>query len=722
MRVRSMFVISVRMNVARWVVTLLMAMAMLSPWTPEISAQEPLDSVIPIDSLVVTVLRATDGLGRAPYAVTVQGERALRLGNTGFSLEEALQGVPGIHIQNRYNYTVGERISIRGFGARTPFGIRGITTLVDGIPATMADGQTFLDHLDFGSLGRVEVLRGPSAAMYGNGGGGVLSFQTRPPPDVPIREEATAIFGENGLMRFQSTTSGTAGGAAYLFNIAHLTYDGFRTVVDSSAFTEERSDSSLYGLTKRLNINGQVGLDAGAGRLLFTGTFMDLEGENAGQINRTKMYTDSVQDAHVPNIAQNASKDVYQGQFGATWTGPVANLNAEFVGWGLFRRMDNPIPPAIIDLSRNAFGARAMVSNDTSGDLVTWAAGFDLNFQRDDRMEYDNIGGVKGDLEVDQFETVGATGLFVQAAVGLGDRTTLEGGLRYNRFNFEVEDRFTSDGDDSGERVMDQLSPTVGLVVRATPDLSVFGNFATSLATPTTVQLNNTLAGTGGINSDLNAQTGRTGEIGLRGQAGSTFSYEMSGFLSKIKNELIQLQDSTGRDFYDNAGESTYQGIEMSVRMALPEGVFGQLSYTFMDAKFDEYVDADENDFAGNFVPGVPRHRFDGLVRYSRGFWYAEVRGDHVGKTYTNDANRPNSALHSYTLWDLRAGLSGQPVGNNMEVAPFVSLTNVFDAVYSSGYQPNAFGGPPFGPPGGQRYYEPGPRRAFSAGLTVTFQ
>ena len=715
-----MLVIPVRMNVAHWVVTLLMSIGMLNSWTPEIAAQEPLDSIIPLDSLVVTVLRATDGLGRAPYAVTVQSGRAVQLGNTGFSLDEALQGIPGLNIQNRYNYTVGERISIRGFGARTPFGVRGITTLVDGVPATMADGQTTLDHLDIGSIGRAEVLRGPSAAMYGNGGGGVLSFQTKAPPNVPIREEATAIFGENGLMRFQSTTSGTTGGAAYLINIAHLTYDGFRTVADSSLFTEERSDSSLYGLTKRLNINGQVALEAGGGRLLFTGTFMDLDGESAGGINRANMYADSSSNARDRNIEQNASKDVYQGQLGATWNGPVANLNAQFVGWGLFRRMDNPIPVAIIDLSRNAYGARAMVSNDTAGDLVTWAAGFDLNFQRDDRVEYGNSGGVKGALEKDQFETVRAAGLFAQAAVGLGERATLEGGLRYNRFNFGVEDRFITDGDDSGKRVMDELSPTVGLVVRATPDLSVFGNWATSLATPTTVQLNNP-AGTGGVNSELEPQTGNTGEIGLRGQAGSIFSYEMSGFLSKLKNELIQFRDSNDRDVYQNAGKSTYQGIEASLRAALPEGFFGQLSYTFMDAKFDVY-DVGGNDFAGNFVPGVPRHRIDGLVRYSRGVWYGEVRGDHVGKTFTNDANRGNSAVKNYTLWDLRAGLSGQTVGNNMEVAPFVSLTNVFDAVYSSGYQPNAFGGPPFGPPGGQRYYEPGPRRAFSAGLTVTFQ
>ena len=207
-----MFVIPVRVNLTHWVLTLLMSIGMLNPWTSEIAAQEPLDSVIPLDSMMVTVLRATDGLGRAPYAVSVQSGRALQLGNTGFSLDEALQGVPGLQIQNRYNYNTGERISIRGFGSRSQFGTRGIKILVDGVPATLADGQSALDHIDIGSLGRVEVMRGPSAAMYGNGGGGVLSFQTKESPDVPVREEATAIFGENGLMRFQSTTSGRQGG------------------------------------------------------------------------------------------------------------------------------------------------------------------------------------------------------------------------------------------------------------------------------------------------------------------------------------------------------------------------------------------------------------------------------------------------------------------------------------------------------------------------------
>ena len=610
---------------------------------------------------------------------------------------------------------MGERISIRGFGARSQFGARGIKILVDGIPATMADGQSTLDHLDIGSLGRAEVLRGPAAAIYGNGGGGVLSFETAPPPDVPVRQEAKAVIGENGLMRFQSTTSGSQGGTSYLLNVSHLTYDGFRTVADSTEFTEERSDSSLYGLATRLNVNGQVGLEAGAGRLLLTANFFDLAGESAGGLNRTAIYVDESLNARsggFGNVARNARKDVHQGQLGAKWSGPVGALNAEFVGWGLFRRMDNPIPPRIIDLKRNAFGVRAVVSTESSGDpgAVTLRAGFDLDFQRDDRVEHDNDAGTRGALTKDQFETVAATGLFLQGTATLTERVSLMGGLRYDRFDFEVDDRLPANN--SGDRVMDELSPTVGLVVEASPTVSVFGNFATSLATPTTTELANTPEGGTGFNPDLNPQTGNTGEIGFRGQASSRFAFEASAFFTKLKNELVPFETAVqdGRVFHRNSGASTYQGLEASVRAVLPEGVSGQLSYTFVDAKYDEFsVEGDV--FDGNFIPGLARNRLEGLVRLTQGPWYGEVRGDHVGKIRTNDANDPNTAARQYTLWDVRTGLFGQRVGN-LVVAPFISLTNIFDEVYSAAVAVNAFGG---------RFFEPGPRRAFSAGLSAAF-
>ena len=142
------------------------------------------------------------------------------------------------------------------------------------------------------------------------------------------------------------------------------------------------------------------------------------------------------------NVAKNARKDLYQGQLGATWSGPVGGLNAEFTGWGLFRRMDNPIPPRIIDLKRNAFGVRAMVSTESSGDPgeIALRAGFDLDFQRDDRVEHSNVAGSRGTLTKDQFETVAGTGVFLQSTATLTEQVSLMGGLRYDRFEFEVDD------------------------------------------------------------------------------------------------------------------------------------------------------------------------------------------------------------------------------------------------------------------------------------------
>ena len=294
---------------------------------------------------------------------------------------------------------------------------------MDGIPATLADGQSALDHLDIGSLGRVEVMRGPSAAMYGNGGGGVLSFQTKESPDVPVREEATAIFGENGLMRFQSTTSGTQGGMTYLVNVAHLTYDGFRTVEDSTDFAVERPDSSLYGLAARFNVNGQVGVDAAGGRLLFTANFMDLEAENPGGLNRDAIYADRSLNARggaFGNIARNARKDVYPDTVGGGLSpGPdpwgISTPNLSHGGSAGEITIQSPRGSSISAGTPTASAPWYPTIPVTIRVPSRGAAGFDVDLQRDDRAEHDNIGGTPGTLTKDQFETVTAAGVFLQA-------------------------------------------------------------------------------------------------------------------------------------------------------------------------------------------------------------------------------------------------------------------------------------------------------------------
>ncbi len=672
---------------------------------PPAAAQEPPGSIVAIDSVTVNITRGPTRVGRSPYAISVLSGRELQLGNSGFSLEEAVQALPGVQIQNRYNYSVGEKISIRGFGARSQFGVRGVKILVDGIPATLADGQGTLDHLDVGSLGRVEVLRGPSSALYGNGAGGVLSFETRPPPTVGIRQEARAVAGENGLFRFQSTTSGTAGGTGYLVSVSTLDYDGFRT--------HPNIPGALYGLTDRVTINAQVSSSVGTGTLKVTANYFDLSSENPGQLPQSFLDEGNLQ-AWGFNVAQNTRKDVRQGQLGASWTGSIGSINGQLVGWGLFRELDNPIPPRVVDLDRTAWGARALFFTDAAerpGE-VQWLGGFDADFQRDDRLNFDNDGGERGALTLDQFETVRAIGVFLQTRGRLTERLSVVGALRYDRFRFAVDDALIANGnpDDSGDRIMSALSPSLGLHVRLSESFSVYGNLGTAITTPTTTELVNRPSGQGGFNPELDPVRSITFEVGARGVAGDRVGYEVAAFYTALDDELIAFEDPVqeGRTFFRNAGSSRYAGFEAALRTTLAGGVSGRVAYTYVAAEFDEFrVDGDV--FDDNRIPGLAPHRLDALLRISRNSWYGEIRGDYVDRVPVDNGN--SAFADSYGLIDLRTGLDRFSVGR-LAISPFGGVTNLFDTEYSASVSVNAFGG---------RFFEPGPGRAFYIGLGAAY-
>jgi len=599
-----------------------------------LSAQQFPDSVISIDSLTVTVLRGADGINQTPYAISIRGKEDLQLGNTGLSLEEALQGIPGVQVQNRYNYAVGERISIRGFGARAGFGVRGLKVIVDGIPATMADGQSTLDHVDIGSLGKAEILRGPASALYGNGSGGVLSLHTAEPPNVPFQQTVKGIIGSNGLARLESNTSGTYQKTSYMLNLSRLNYDGFRT--------NPQNPPDPYGTAGRLNMNSNITREVANGVLRITGNILDLDAQNPGSLNRSDLDA-GVVSARSYNVTQNTYKHARQGQFGLNWSGDLSNMGAEFTTWGLFRNLDNPIPPRIIDLRRKAFGARAVLSNlknENFGNLM-WSVGTDLDYQRDTRKNYENNSGTKGSLSLDQFETVSAVGFFIQGRSRLNETVSAIGGARYDYFRFGVTDHITTDGngDESGQRNMTSLSPTLGIHADLNNAFSLYANLATSFATPTTTELANRPDGAGGFNTELNPQKGLTGEIGFRRQWTNRVSSEFSAYRTSMTDELVPFEDpaQAGRTFYRNAGSSTYQGYESSIQVIATDKIFTRLSHTYINATFGKFS-VDDKVFDGNRIPGTPKRRLDGMVRFTEEDWYGEIRGDYVGGMAVNDS------------------------------------------------------------------------------------
>ncbi|MGH7504762.1 MAG: TonB-dependent receptor plug domain-containing protein, partial [Longimicrobiales bacterium] len=213
----------------------------LSAVAAPLAAQPPtgrdtLPAVVPLDSLEVTVTRRTVPVDRVPAAVSTVDRETIQRGQPTVTIDEALSAVPGVFVSNRYNFALGPKISVRGLGARASFGVRGVRVIADGIPLTMPDGQTNLNNLDLGSAGRIEVIRGPASALYGNAAGGVIAVTTEAPPEVPFAAEARLVAGNLGrgvhaparLTKLQAKVGGTSGNAGYMVSVSRLETDGYR--------------------------------------------------------------------------------------------------------------------------------------------------------------------------------------------------------------------------------------------------------------------------------------------------------------------------------------------------------------------------------------------------------------------------------------------------------------------------------------------------------------
>lgn len=684
---------------------ILLTAALLMSVPVQGAGQDP-DSVVNLEPVLVRVLGSTIGT-RAPYPISVVSGPELTRANGSAFIEEALRAIPGVQVHNRFNFAVGERIAVRGFGARSQFGVRGIRVLMDGIPATLPDGQATLDHLDLAGLGRVEALRGPNAALYGNGAGGVLHFRTMNPALAPAAVSVRTTGGSFGLLTVQGNVSGTAGDAGYRVGYTNMSFDGYRR-------DPEADDGSAYGSADRSTFNSTLSLPVGAGTLRVVANGMKLDAENPGSLPQATL-DEGERAAWGFNVRSGAIKDVKQGQLGASWMGALGPTEAEFAVWGIRRELFNPIPGRVIELNRNAGGLRALLQGTRpAGQDATfgWGAGFEVERQSDDRQNFGNAGGEPSDLRLDQQEKVRGAGLFVQGRLDTGSAVSILAGLRYDNVNFSVDDAFLAGGDpdDSGARSMSAVSPSIGVVAGVADGVELFASAGRSFETPTTTELANQPSGAGGFNPALEPQKGTTFEGGARATLSARIAVEANVFHTKLTDGLVpfDVPSDPGRSYFRNAAETTYMGWELSMDGRPADDVRVRVAYTNVDATYDLYQ-TDGDDFSGNMVPGLAPNRLDGVLAWEPGTAFVELRGlwqDDVPVADDGAATSP-----SYFIADVRVGAQGVAVGR-LAVAPFVGISNVFDEMYNSSVVPNAFG---------SRYFEPGPTRNFKVGFGVTW-
>lgn len=663
------------------------------------------DSVIDpyqIEGVLVEVSRTGQDLARIPQSISVVTGPEIQFAQRQVTIDEALQGIPGVFASSRNNFTLGGGVRLNIRAPLSRFGIRGIQLLQDGIPLTMADGTTQTNNLDLGSAGRMEVIRGPSSVLWGNAAGGVVSVTTQFPSDSPLLVTPEAQFGSHGYNRQQVKAEGTVGDFGYVVNLNRMETDGFRQL--------GAADIRRANVVARAFLSERTLL-----RMVFNLYDMPFA-ENASSLTRDDARNDPTSVRQLA-IDQGWGESVTQAQGALALEHDIeGGHKVRVLGWGVTRDLRNPIPFSIIDVQRTAAGLRSEYQGgaDLGSMSLDWTVGFDVSYMHDDRTEFGNAGVAvpgertqEGDLEIDQLETVLSLGPFVQTTLRLHPDFGITAGVRYDRYDFEVSDRFLSDGNQTGDRRLSAGSPMVGLTYTPKPTVSFFGNYATAYETPTTVELSNRPDGLGGFNPELDPAKLRSFEVGVRGALPEArVRYEVTGYMSTVTDALTRYVGNDEQTLFRNAGETSRDGFELALEWAPVADLHARLAYTYQDFVFVRF-EPDGNDFSGNTEPGVPPHSFfAGLTHVASFGLTSAVDVRWVDRYPVNDANTFSN--WSYKVVNLRFGLDVD--WNHANVRPFVGIDNLFDEQYNSSSWLNARG---------SRYYEPAPGRTIYLGLGV---
>ena len=653
-------------------------------------------------TIIITSPRIEDEQARLPIAVGTVGENDIQNGRQQLGLDESLTAIPGLFFQNRYNFSQDQRISIRGFGARADFGIRGIRIYSDGIPQTLPDGQSSVDALDLGSTRRIEVIRGPFSAVYGAASGGVINIMTEDGPDTPY-VSGRINMGSYGFAQGQVKAGGQTGDLNYLVNGSETTLDGYRR-------------QSSYS-SKLLNSKFRYDLDDSSDLTVVLNAVDSPKAEDPGALTKNEVKEDRKQ-AAPRNLLFDAGEELDQQTLGLAYNKEFGTKHQLMLrNYYVARDFRNRLP---FDINSNGQGGSVRLDrfftggggNYTySGDLLAkgnrLVLGFDIDAQRDHRKRFANNEGVLGDKTTDQDEDVTRYGVYFQDVLEMTNNVILTLGARYDYLRYDVDDHMAGNG--SGEASFDEPSPMAGVVWTINPAVNLYCNIARSFDPPTTTELANP-GSAAGFNSDLKPQTATHYEIGVKGLLPGRMRYEAALFHIKVDDELVRFELSgSGQSFFENAGSSTHNGLETAFSMELLPGLTSTLTYTYSDFSFDTFRDRNGNNFDGNKIPGVPDNKFHIELNYQHptGF-YASWDLLHADSFYADNANTVKSG--SYNVANLRAGTNYS--WNQWEISPFIGINNLFSEDYFDNIRLNA---------GFGRYFEAAPKRNYYGGIGLRY-
>jgi iron complex outermembrane receptor protein len=599
-------------RLSTFVLTTLLAAPLLAqqPQTRDTTRNDSAKVTLP--EITVTVTRSTETVARVPAAIGVVDRRDIQGAQATLGLDEALGNLPGVYVANRYNYSLDQRLSIRGAGSRANFGLRGVKVLLDGVPQTLPDGQSQLTNVDFGNLQRIEVLRGAASSLYGNASGGVISLTSEGAGPNRFSQSVRTEGGSFGLFKILSRTSARQGAASGTLSVSHTTVDGFRQN-SATRFTQ-------------LNLGADYVLGAANSLGVRFGYTDAPQAQNPGALTLAEVLKNP-DSAAASNIFRKADKSVSQGQLAVTGRHFTSRGRWDVAVFGMLRNLDNPLatpPPTgtgptigtFVTIDRKVYGAR-LSTDQRLGEAERSpriTAGVDAQRLIDDRANYRAIAGVRDTALLDQQERVTEFGPFVQLHLSPAAGLIVGLGGRYDNVRFAVQDHHLSDGvDNSGARTESSFSGNVGATWVQDIRFSPYVNVSTSFETPTTTELANQPNSTGGFNTSLNPQRTVNYEAGVRGTA-SGVTYSATGYVSRIRDAIVQYQEVSGRAYFTNAGRLKNDGLELGVAGDPVRGLHLFGNYTYSNFRFATYrINRSANNTVvtdtldGKRLPGVPK-------------------------------------------------------------------------------------------------------------------
>ncbi|HAT7525807.1 MAG: TonB-dependent receptor PqqU [Citrobacter koseri] len=656
-----------------------------------------------------------------PAAVTVVEGEDMRLATPRINLSESLNGVPGLQVQNRQNYAQDLQLSIRGFGSRSAYGIRGIRLYVDGIPATMPDGQGQTSNIDLSSVQSVEVLRGPFSALYGNSSGGVMNVTTetgRQPPMI----EASSYYGSFGSWRYGMKATGAmgdgtqAGDVDYTVSTTRFTTHGFR----------DRSSAQKNLANAKLGVRLD---DASKLSLIFNS--VDIHANDPGGLTESEWKANPQQSPRAEQF--NTRKTIKQTQAGLRYERQLSEHDdlsvmmyageretTQYQSIPMAPQRDNPAHAGgVIVLQRHYQGIDTRWTH--RGELgvpVTFTTGLNYENMSENRKGYENYRlnngvpqfGVKGDLRRNERNLMWNVDPYLQTQWQLTEKLSLDAGVRYSSVWFDSNDHYVTPGnrDDSGEASYHQWLPAGALKYAFTDAWNVYLAAGRGFETPTINELSYRPDGQSGLNFGLKPATNDTVEIGSKTRIGDGL-LTAALFQTDTDDEIVVATSGGGRTTYKNAGKTRRQGAELSWDQRFAGNWRVNASWTWLDATYRSNV-CKSGDCNGNRMPGIARNMgFASLGYVPDEGWYAGTDARYMGDIMADDHNTAKAP--SYTVVGLNTGYKFNY--SNLTVDVFGRVDNLFDKEYVGSVIVNESNG---------RYYEPAPGRNYGVGVNLAWR